>query len=305
MVDGQTRICYFFSMRLAASLHVVAKLIPIALMGFAAQGQTPKPTFEVASIKPPTPLGPLGMRADRKGGPGTTDPGMYTCGNCPVQWLVSEAYDLQPFEYAGPDWLQNTRFDFAAKVPAGATNDAFRIMLQNLLAERFQLVVHREKREMPVYELTVAKTGPRFRESMPNDAPEEDGPQGNLKRDKDGFPILTAGTTMAVVPGHARIRSDAQTMAWLARMLSGQLQSPVIDATGLKAKYDFVLSWSFDDKPPSASIAGDASAPAALEPYRPALIDALQSQLGLKVEQKKGRAEVLVIDHMEKAPTGN
>ena len=100
---------------------MIAILIPIALMYYAPQGDAPKPTFEVASIKPATALGPMGMQANRKGGPGTADPGMYTCENCPVSWVLSEAYDLQPFQYAGPDWLHNVRFDFAAKIPAGTT----------------------------------------------------------------------------------------------------------------------------------------------------------------------------------------
>src|SRR5260370_39745020 len=103
----------------------------ITLMFVAAPGQTPKPTFEVASIKPATAQGPLGMRANRKGGPGTTDPGMYSCGNCPLSWVVSEAYDLQPFEYAGPYWLHISRFDLAAKLPPGTTAEAFRSRLPN------------------------------------------------------------------------------------------------------------------------------------------------------------------------------
>ena len=106
---------------------------------------------------------------------------------------------------------------------------------------------------------------------------------------------------MAVVPGHARIRSDNQTMAWFVKMLAGQLGSPVTDATGLSAKYDFVLSWSFEEGGPSA-----AGAPAAsVDTYHPALIAALQSQLGLKLEQKKGQADVLAIDHMNKTPSEN
>jgi uncharacterized protein (TIGR03435 family) len=277
---------------------VVYKRIAVGLLCLAALGQTPISTFEVASIKPATPQGPLGMRANRKGGPGTSDPGMYLCTNCPVSWVVSEAYDVQPFEYAGPGWLENQRFDFAAKVPVGISKEVFRTMLQNLLADRFKMQVHREKKEMPVYELTVGKNGPKFRESVPIDAPHEEGQTGPLQRDKDGFPILTAGTTMAVVPGHARMRSDHQTMAWLTRMLTGQLQGPVVDATGLKGKYDFLVSWSFEE-----NNAHDGSA--MLDPYRPALINALQSQLGLKLEQRKGQAEVLVIDHIEKEPTGN
>ena len=174
-------------------------------------------------------------------------------------------------------------------------------MLRNLLADRFKLVVHREKKEMPVYELTVARNGPKFRESAPKDAPDEDAPPGKPQRDADGFPILPRGTTMAAIPGHARIRSDNQTMAWLAHMLAGQLHGPVIDATGLTTKYDYLLSWSFEENNGAAG-----GVPAAMEDaYRLALIGALQSQLGLKLEHKKGQAEVLLIDHMEKVPTGN
>ena len=70
---------------------MVAILIPIALMYLAPQGEVTKPTFEVASVKPATALGPMGMQVNRKGGPGTADPGMYTCENCPVSWVLSEA----------------------------------------------------------------------------------------------------------------------------------------------------------------------------------------------------------------------
>ena len=96
---------------------------------------------------------------------------MYICENCPIYWVLSEAYDLQLFEYVGPEWVHSARFDFTAKVPAGATKDTLRLMLQNLLAERFKLAVHRERKEMQVYEMTVAKNGPKFRESAPKEAP--------------------------------------------------------------------------------------------------------------------------------------
>jgi uncharacterized protein (TIGR03435 family) len=121
--------------------------------------------------------------------------------------------------------------------------------------------------------------------------------------DKDGFPILKGGTTLAVVPGHARIRSDNQTMGWFAQMLSGQMQYPVTDATGLKGKYDFVVSWAFGENNSSSAAGGVVLA--AEDTYHPALIEAVQSQLGLKLEKKKGKAEVLVVDHIDKTPTGN
>jgi uncharacterized protein (TIGR03435 family) len=245
------------------------------------------------------------MRADRKGGPGTSDPGMYACRNCPISWVLSEAYDLLPFEFEAPDWLQTARFDFLANVPPGATKPAFRIMLQNLLADRFKLAVHREKKQMTVYELTVARNGPKFKESLPKDAPKPVEAPGQLQRDRDGFPILPEGTTMAVVPGHARIRSDSQPLSWFVRMLAGQLHGPVIDATGLSAKYDFLLSWSFGEHDAPVTSAAGETPVAPSDPYRPALISAVQSQLGLKLEQKKGHAEVLVVDHIEKLPSAN
>src|SRR5579872_7370117 len=100
---------------------MIGRMTAVMLVALAASGQTAKPSFEVASVKPATPLGPLGMRADRKGGPGTDDPGTFSCQNCPVFWVLSEAYDLALFEYAGPDWVHSVRFDFAAKVPPGAS----------------------------------------------------------------------------------------------------------------------------------------------------------------------------------------
>ena len=255
-------------------------------------------TFEAASIKPPTPLGPAGMRVDRSGGPGTPDPGTYRCQNCPLSWVLTEAYHVKDFEFSPPDWVNSVRFDFAAKLPeAGASREEFRKMLQNLLVERFKLAVHREKKDAQVYELTVAKSGPKFHESKPDQADSEEG-SGPPKRDSDGFPILTGSMTMAIVPGHARIRSHDQDMSWFADMLSGQLRAPVIDATELKGKYDFVVSWAFADN--SNGRSSDS-----IEDPTSAMIGAVQSQLGLKLDRKKGQIEVLVVDHMEKKPTDN
>jgi uncharacterized protein (TIGR03435 family) len=210
---------------------------------------------------------------------------------------------LQPFEIAAPDWLHDSRFDFQARVPAATAKATFKTMLQNLLTERFKLATHRESKEMVVYELSVGRNGPKFQESVPA-TPQKEAPlSGAMARDKDGFPILPAGASMALVPGHARIRSDNQPISWFIQMLSGQLQGPVVDATGLSGKYDFLLSWAFDDNA-SGSADGSVSA-SAPDPYRPALISAVQSQLGLKLDQKKGRVEVLVVDHIEKQPTAN
>jgi uncharacterized protein (TIGR03435 family) len=253
-----------------------------------------KPAFEVASVKPATPLGPMGLRSDQRGGPGTSDPGMFTCRNCSLYWVLADAYPIHGYDFSGPDWLQNERFDFFAKIPAGATREEFQKMLQNLLAERFKLSVHRENRPMQVYELTVAKNGPKVKKSAPQEPSAEDAASGPPKRDADGFPILTRGISMAMIPGHARMQSESQPLTWFAEQLSQQLQMPVTDATGLAGNYDFTLSWSWDENVPGAQATAQAD-----------LIRAVQSQLGFTLERKKGRWEVLVVDHMEKTPTEN
>jgi uncharacterized protein (TIGR03435 family) len=256
----------------------------------AAQAQT----FEVASIKPATPLGPMGMQSDQKGGPGTSDPGIFTCRNCSLYWVLADAYDIHPYDFSGPDWLPSTRFDFSAKIPAGASKEDFQKMIANLLIERFKMTSHRETRQTELYEMTVAKNGPKFKEATPQDDPKkDDAPPRPLKRDADGFPVLTPGMSMAMVPGHARLQSQSQPMSWFTNILANQLRSPVYDATGLTAKYDFVLSWSWDEGP-------GAQAAAAAD-----LVNQLPAQLGLKLERKKGPVEVLVLDHIEKVPTEN
>jgi uncharacterized protein (TIGR03435 family) len=281
-------MCYFFSM------WMLVKLIMIALACLAAPGQTAKPVFEAASIKTAVPLGPLGMKFETNGGPGTSDSGLYRCQNCSLYMIVLKAYGIRlPVQFSGPGWLENVRFDVSAKVPDGATKEEFLVMLQDLLAERFKLAVHHEKREMAAYELAVAKNGPKFKVSGPD---VDDGPpeEGKLRRDSEGYPIPPRGVIMAAVPGHARLRSDNQSMEWLAEMLSGQTGKPVVDATRLKGRYDFVLSWTIQER-----------SAAAADPDGPDLLSAVQLQLGLKLEEKKRPIEMLVVDHIEKVPSEN
>ena len=194
------------------SWRVFARFVPLILACLAAYGQT----FEAASIEPATRSGKKGNSAKQKGGPGTADPGLFTCQNCSLSQIMTDAYEIRGYDFSGPDWLKNTRFDFMAKVPADATREGFKAMLQNMRAERFHLVVHREKRQMPVFELAVGKNGPKFQEGVPKDTLADDGPPGKLKRDADGFPVLPPGTGVAMVPGHGRMRLENQPIALLS-----------------------------------------------------------------------------------------
>jgi uncharacterized protein (TIGR03435 family) len=272
-------------------------IIVIAALGSAA-AQTPDASlqFEVASIKASPPPDPRGFRMSFRGGPGTDDPGLLTCENWGLSDLITLAYEIQNYQLSGPEWMGTTRFMVSAKIPPGTTREQFHVMLQNLLAERFKLTLHREKKELPAYTLVVAKNGPKFKESVPSPAPEDPdllaAKTGPPKRGEDGYPILPAGreSTMAMMNGYASQRFSDATLEYLATHLGFQLHAPVIDATGLKAKYDFTLHWVSDRMPDDAG---------------PNLLRAVQEQLGLRLESKKTLIDVLVVDHLEKAPTEN
>jgi uncharacterized protein (TIGR03435 family) len=280
--------------------------------------------FEVASVKASPPPGGRGMRVGCNGGPGSKDPGTITCTNMNLANLVTMAYGIAHYLLSGLSPGDSERFEIAAKLPAGATKDQVELMWQNLLAERFKLAVHRENKEISGYELVVAKGGLKVKESAPpppapaatDDAappapPRPAGPP-KFQLDKDGFPDLPAGrgASMIMMNGKARWRASDETMEQLAAMLGVQLDQPVKDATGLQGKYDFTLSWANESFGGGrGALAGpDGGAPAAglAEPDNgPTLLQAIQSQLGVKLEQKKTPVEILVVDHVEKVPTEN
>ena len=284
-------------------------------------------SFDAASIKPAMPLAQrralnIRTRIGPGGGPGTGDPGLFTCNLCSVYMLVEEAYQLDKSYQISPrpsPGSDEAVFDVSAKVPSGATREEFRAMLRNLLNDRFKLTVHREKREMPVLALVVMKGGAKLKESVdapsvPDAAPAR-GARGG-PRDQDGFPIrntpLPKGAFSMSNTGLARIEGKNETMQDFADRLDGLLDKPVIDGTGLTKKYDYRITFS------SATIlanGGRGRGDAPSDPNTPlasvpdnsgtTIEGALQSQLGLKLESKKAPVEVLVIDHAEKTPTEN
>jgi uncharacterized protein (TIGR03435 family) len=273
------------------------------------------------------------------GGPGTKDPGRIDYPNMNLKNLLMTAYDVKNYQISGPSWLDTERFDITATLPPDSTKEQFRLMMQNLLAERFKLTIHRETKELPSYTLVVNKGGPKMQESAPAAAANEtDGPPplpppppGPPKMGPDGFPILPfpasgrPGMFTMMMPGRARLTAQQQTMTDLANRLTAQMNRPVIDATGLTAKYDFTLTFSPEGMngpmgpggpmgaaavrvPPPGGGGGGGSEPVFVpEGEAPALniFGAIQAQLGLKLEPKKGNVEVIVVDHMEKTPTEN
>jgi uncharacterized protein (TIGR03435 family) len=230
-----------------------------------------------------------------------------------LEFLFANAYGLQRHQFRPLDWMNDARFDISAKVPAGTTKEQFQRMQQNLLVERFKLTLHHEQKEMAIYELTVGEKGPKMKESAPGGTPAQEDPWSvpQVSMGKDGYPAFPAGRGgIAGFNGRYRWTGVNVTMQEIVKTLSGQLGRPVIDATGLKKKYDFDLTWIIDMSGIQASLAARGGAPEGGPPMAeadsgPTLQNAVQERLGLKLNSKKGLGDTVVVDHAEKVPIGN
>jgi uncharacterized protein (TIGR03435 family) len=284
-----------------------------------------KLAFEVASVRPAAP--PAGNGPDiyrQRGGPGTNDPGQISYTNIPLRQLTMIAYGLtQPFRMTAPAWLDSQKFDIVAKLNPSSTRDDLCAMLRNLLAERFAMRVHHEIQELPIYELVVTKGGSKLKEpetaAAPPPAPpvpREPGEVGVVRgsRDRDGLPQLAAGGTgmMTIgIKGGTRYSARQQPISALTRLLESPLGRPVVDKTGLNGKYDFNLDFMRDERTSAnmVTITGGGTPPPPPENPPdlgfPDLFTALQQELGLKLEDKKGPVDVLVVDRAERVPTEN
>ena len=190
--------------------------------------------------------------------------------NVTLRQCVEAAYGIQDAELVGPDWLETARFDIRAKPPAIHPKEYLQPMLKTLLEERFQLAAHHETRTIPVYALVTGKDGLKIKEVEP----------GEGRTNTSGSRFI--GTKV--------------TMKRLTQFLSRMLDRPVVDQTGTKAVFDIDLHYAWEEV--------TATAPKETS-NAPSIFKALQEQLGLKLQSEKLPVEVVVIDHIERVPTGN
>ena len=283
-------------------------IVPAILAAAAAFGQTAgaKPEFEVASIRPSPPMGPGGHV-----GVGLhIDGALVRCTSLSLVDYIGMAYDVKIYQVTGPPWLTSERFDIAAKIPSGG-QEQIRAMLQSLLADRFQMKMHREKKEMPVYALTAGKSGIRMKEA---ETPSGDPPAG-VSVTAVGGPggvnvSLGGGSSFSF--SNNRFEGKKLTMAGFADTLARFMDRPVVDLTGLTGAYDFTLDITAEDYRAmgirSAMAAGVQLPPEALRLLETSSGDSLLAavaRLGLKLEPRKAPVDVLVIDRIEKTPTEN
>ena len=246
----------------------------------AAQRAADQPAFDVASVKPSPPVA-SGQNININ--LGTARHGEVTLRNTTLSDCIRWAYELvSDDQVSGPDWTRSytVRFDIDAKAPPDTPREQLMLMMQRLLAERFQLVIHREPRPLPHLELEVAKNGPKLHRSDDDATPSNPG------------------------YGRGRLFYDHVSMRTLTVLLSRQLRQPVLDRTGIDGFYDVKLEWAPDDSQPAGRADG-AEAPRAGDVALPDIFGAVEAQLGLKLEMKKTPVEILVIDHAEKTPSGN
>src|SRR5262245_6948243 len=239
------------------TLSLVLVLLVLSSMVY---GQSPEksPQFEIADVHTSIP----GLFPEMAGG--TLRDGRYEIRNATMVDLIKTAYGVTDDKVSGgPNWLENDRFDVIAKAPAGATAQTAKVMLQNLLADRFKLAIHNDNKPLPVFVLTVGKNGHKLK------AASASGPSGCRPQPQTPQPGVIA---------QQLVSCNDLTMAVFAerlrQMAGGYLDKPVVDSTNLEGSYDLEIKWT-----PRALLASAGSEGISI-------FDAVDKQLGLKLEQQ-------------------
>jgi len=282
-------------------------------------------TFEVASVRA-VPNAPEGGRGNIDFAPTTTDERRMSFTRVTLATLLMTAFGLSTDQISGPGWLNSDKFTVIANIPAGTNAERTKLMLRNLLVERFKLALHLESKDFPLYALVVAKGGSKLKETaFPNAMPAKPGQLFGLPRDENGFfqiPPNLAGITSNGSNGLTRLSCQACSIsslimtlgAGLGAITSADRWAPgrITDSTALTGKYDFKLEYAG-----GAGIGGfltpmaapDLQSPPGLDGPLPVggpdIFAALEKQLGLKLEQTRGGVPVMVIDHAERVPVEN
>jgi uncharacterized protein (TIGR03435 family) len=288
----------------------------------AARAQAPAaalPTFEVASVKPsnPDPSNPLSMIPMASPQPG----GRFTASNLPLRFLIGVAYEMPDFRVVGgPEALMNAKFDITAKAPGGATlgQKELQPLIKSLLADRFKLKTHTEPRELPLYDLVIARSdgrlGPDLKPSKSDCSKADElnaqraaavakGDLSGIMPKPGEFLTCTIAPNLAGGPMNIALHGDGQELKVLTDLITQMTGRYVRDKTGLTGRYDFDMKLDMQALLAMAQKMG-MNIPAAAAAQFPAsdgssMMTALNEQLGLKLEAGRGPVDVLVVDSVE------
>jgi uncharacterized protein (TIGR03435 family) len=296
-------------------------VLAIAVVAIPMLCQAPaegKAQFEVASVKVhPPPITMVGI--SNRGG-------RFIVTGFSLKMLVGRGYGVPDLKIVGaPAWADSERYDIEAKAPGDTAPGPVQPMIQALLADRFQLKVHKETRDLPVYELTVPKNGSKMKlsadqtppaplagrgpgpEAGPGGIPGARGPLGPSPGGPGGGPgPFDAGPRprgamgFATNQGHFVFEGSAIPVSALVNALQQRVDRPIVDKTGLNGLFDIRLEWAPGAESPPLPFTQNPDAPPPPPVEGPSVFTAIQEQLGLKLESAKGPAEVIVIDSAQK-----
>jgi uncharacterized protein (TIGR03435 family) len=270
------------------------------LLALAAQTT---PAFEVASIRPSADPPPAQAALQ-------ITAGQFRVGNLALWDCIAFAYRLQSHQISGPDWLRYARFDIVAKLPDGAMPQQVSDMLQSLLADRFQLRVHRESRDVPVYALEVADGGLKLeRVELDRDAGSTVGAVASAG--SSGMSLdLGRGASFSV--SENRFEAKKLMMTMLAQRLTAFVGRPVVDRTNVPGHFDLALDVSPEDFAGMLVRAADAAArplsPQMMRLLETTSMDTLSESLrkvGLSLAPARTSMDVLIVDSVQRMPSGN
>jgi len=282
---------------------LVLVILGIAVVAIPIFSQAPgRAQFEVASIKvhPPR-LTQIGI---------TNRGGRFVATGFSLKMLVGRGYAVPEMRImGGPNWAESERYDIEAKAPDGAPAGQLQRMLQAMLEDRFKLKVHKETRELPVYELAVAKNGPKMKLSEdqtpppPVVSPPGDpgaGPRGAPATFFGGGPRARGTAGRGSINGRMMFEGSAVPVSVLVNTLQQLLDRPVFDKTGLSGFFDIKLEWIPGAEAPPSPFSPNPDAPPPPPVDGPSIFTAIQEQLGLRLEGSRAPVEVVVIDSAQK-----
>lgn len=260
-------------------LRPVASLCLLAFVYSAsmAQSAAPRPAFEIADVH----ASPHRMFAIQD--PGVLRGDRYVVREATMLNLIALAYSIDPVKVqGGPSWLEMDRFDIIAKAPPNTSPANLKLMMQSLLADRFNLVLHNGDQQMATYVLTAGKDKPKLKES----SEKEDGDCSNeaMTTNADGISVVHVGCHHVTMEGFVNALHD---------IASGYLRNPVVDSTGLKGRYDFKMTWTPRGQLAKAGADGIS------------LFDAIDKELGLKLTLQTTAQQALIVDSANEQPSPN
>jgi len=276
-----------------------------AIMAFAQD--SPQPEFEVATIRPSAQGPQDGVTAGVR-----IDGAQIRCASLTLKDYIGMAYRVKLYQISGPDWIGSDRFDISATLPPG-TAAQIPEMMKSLLEDRFQIKIHHDKKDFPVYVLEVAKGGLRMQESAPDPNAEDAKAPLNITGGGSAQGVsVNLGRGSSYTFGNNKFEAKRLTMTALAGNLERFVDRPIVDMTDLQGSYDFALDITDEDYRVMLIHAG-VNAGVSLPPQAlrlldgastPSLFDAMQ-KVGLKLDPRKAPLDVVVVDSARKTPTEN